>query len=81
MKWEKIRTKVIFGNGRFGFVLPLLVLVWCLYDLKLYFIDGVSAGYLEALSDPIFYLIVPAGILFVLVIMFVLSKIFPKPKS
>jgi|TARA_B100000959_G_scaffold190925_1_gene199560 hypothetical protein len=77
MKWEKIRTKTINGNGRLGFLLPLTLFIFLFFEFKELGKDGV----LELVSDPIFYIILVGVVLFTLIIMFILNKIFPTPKS
>ena len=77
MKWEKIRKKTINGDGRFGFVLSLIILVYVYFELRELSKDEI----LELVTDPIFYIILVCLVLSVLIIMFILNKIFPPPSS
>ena len=73
MKWEKIRKKTINGDGRLGFVLSLIILVYVYFELRELGKDEI----LELVTDPIFYMILVCLVLSVLIIMFILDKIFP----
>jgi len=77
MKWEKIRKKTINGDGRLGFVFSLIILVFVYFELRELSKDEI----LELVTDPIFYMILVCLVLFVLIIMFILNKIFPPPSS
>ncbi len=77
MKWEKIRKKTINGDGRLGFVFSLIILVFVYFELRELSKDEI----LELVTDPIFYIILVCLVLSVLIIMFILNKIFPPPSS